>query len=156
MYHVRATNGNTRIGGARFVDRLMEHCIGKIENTVLSDEELCSLRCACENAKKTLSVGNVAEIVIADTKISIDINEYGQLIMPFIEKTMSCVENALQDADLLTDEITKVILVGGGTYTPLVRMKLEKKFPTKVDTGINPMLAGNAFHSRFYFLSKHE
>lgn len=65
MYHVRATNGNTRLGGAKFVDALMEYCIDKLEDRAIdvdfTAEELSLIRVQCEKAKNLLSEQDTAE-----------------------------------------------------------------------------------------------
>lgn len=62
--------------------------------------------------------------------------------MPKVNQTIECVKLALKDADLEIDEINHVVLVGGGTYTPLIRTVLESFFGKAVNTDINPMEAG--------------
>lgn len=68
--------------------------------------------------------------------------EFDQIITPFINKTLECVAIALEDADMEDTDINHVILVGGGTYTPLIRTVLESNFGKVVTSDINPMEAG--------------
>lgn len=146
MYHVRSSNGNTRLGGAKFVDAMVEFCIEKLEKLSIdvnfNDTELSQIRVQCEKAKQELSSKNSAEIIIGNEKISIKIEEFNELIKPYIYKTIESMEQAIDDADVEKDEIDKLILVGGGTYTPLVREMLADFFGRDVDTSINPMEAG--------------
>lgn len=153
IYHVRSTNGNTRLGGAKLTDILMKFCLDKLKESVmpidmdmdsLSAMGLSMLRNVCEEAKKELSKQNDAEITVFEEKISISRGEYERLITPFVDKTIQCVINALEDADLESTEISKVILVGGGSYTPLGRTSLESLFKKSVNTDVNPMEAGIA------------
>lgn len=151
MYHVRSTNGNTLLGGATFVDRLMQFCIDKLKDmmidTEFSKEELSLIRTACKRAKTELSMKEETEIVISELKIPINVTEYNSIIAPYIDTTMACVKNALSDADLENDDITKIVLTGGGTYTPLVRSTLECFFKRSVCTDLNPMEAGKCQYS---------
>lgn len=146
MYHVRSTNGNTKIGGAKFVDRLINYCMGKLKDMMIETEfnnmELTTIRAACEVAKTQLSTQNATDIIISDQKIHITRDDYDRMIEPYIEKTMACVKNALHDGELEKDDINKIILVGGGTYTPLVRNTLESFFGKPVYKDVNPMEAG--------------
>lgn len=143
MYHVRSTNGNTLLGGAKFVDRLVHHCLSKLKNTTeLSIDDLYGLRSKCEAAIIKLSTIEETDIAVCGEIICIDRSEYSNIIKPYVEDTMVCVENAIADSDLEKDEINEVILVGGATYTPLIRSTLEKFFNKKVNTTIHPMESG--------------
>lgn len=138
MYHVLATNGHTRLGGSTLVERLVSHCNG---NECIG-KDLCSVRRACEEGKNKLSTEDETEIIFSEKKVVLSREKYNEIIEPFIKKTMTCVENSLMDADLETDEIDKIILVGGCTYTPLIIETLESFFGKKVNREINPMEAG--------------
>lgn len=146
MYHVRSTNGNTRLGGAKFVDVLMRLCVEKFKEkfgqTAIDMEQMTSIRAACEEAKIKLSTDDEAIICICNETIPIKRTEYEQLIDPMVEKTMQCVKNAINDADLELQDIHHVALVGGGTYTPMIRDKLRSYFGKEVHTGVNPMEGG--------------
>lgn len=143
MYHVRATNGNTR---TRFVDAMMEYCIDKLEDRAIEvnfdARELSIIRVECEKAKNVLSEQDTAEIVIGTEKNSINVSKFNELIKPYIIQTIGCMEQALEDADIKKEKISKLILVGGGTYTPFVRRMLAQWFGKGVDTSVNPMHAG--------------
>lgn len=156
MYHVLATNGHTRLGGSTLVERLVSHCNG---NECIG-KDLCSVRRACEEAKNKLSTEDETEIIFSGKNVVLSREKYNEIIAPFIEKTMTCVKNALMDADLEIDEIDKIILVGGCTYTPLISDTLERFFGKKVNRDINPMEAGESriifpsiFHLISYFLN---
>lgn len=146
MYHVRATNGNTRLGGAKFDDILVKNCIVKLNDMGLSTEftkdEMSIIRSACEQGKKDLSTQENTEICISNRKIAISRNEYNQMIDSYIKLTMEYVQNALEDAELEKDEINKIVLIGGSTYTPLIHTTLHTFFGIPVQIDINPMEAG--------------
>lgn len=144
MYHVRSTNGNTRLGGAKFVDRLLEFCFAKlnIEGSNLSSDELSVLRAECEKVKKQLSIQTETIIVVSEQEVKITRQEFDEMISPYIDQTIECVKNALQDAELEAKDISKIIMVGGATLTPLVRKRVETFFGKAVYTDLNPMDAG--------------
>lgn len=143
MHDVRSTNGNTRLGGAKFNDALMRLCIKKAKiDLMLDKEQISAIRASCEEGKKILSSCDKAEILIGTESIEVTRKEFETLIAPYVEETAKCVKDALLDSDLQIEEIHKVLLVGGGTYTPIIRDKLESIFGKKVDTSINPMEAG--------------
>lgn len=150
IYHVRSTNGNTRLGGAKLVEILMRYCIEKLKENMqhtveFNKEEMVIVRAACEKCKKELSTNNEVNIFFGENVIKLTRHDYEQLITPFVEKTMECVKIALEESDLEIDEIHKIALVGGGSFTPLIRGKLESFFKKQVNTEINPMEAGNFF-----------
>lgn len=71
MYDVRATNGNTRLGGAKFVDRLMQYFSenlegGPVDMDSFNSMEVSVIRAACEKAKKELSTMEKTEIVVSE------------------------------------------------------------------------------------------
>lgn len=146
MYHVRSTNGNTKLGGSKFVDALMEFCVRKLNDkmydTEFSKEEMSVLRTTCEKAKEELSIQSETEIIVSDQKIPISSGEYNEIIRPFVDQSIECVNMAIQDADLEIDDINEVVLVGGSTYTPMIRATLQMFFGKPVNTAICPMEAG--------------
>lgn len=153
-YHVRATNGHTRLGASKFDECLMKFCIQKLTDMMIDinfkKDELCFIRLRCEEAKKNLSKINQVEIVLGGRTITIDRDQYNQLIKGYVDSTMTCVANALDDADLEKHEIDEIILVGGGTYTPLIRSTLEDFFGKPVNTSVNPMEAGTFSNYNFF------
>lgn len=142
VYHVRSTNGHTQLGGAKLVDILMRFCLQKLAQDTISKDDLLSLRSSCENAKIQLSTSNEATVIIGNDAIVIKCDEYEALIEPFIEKTMGCVNRAIEDACLEKKNIGHIVLVGGGTYTPLVRRKMMEFFGKVPHTSVDPMEAG--------------
>lgn len=144
-YDVRSTNGNTRLGGAKFTDCLVKFVNSKLQDMMIDtnfgNKERSIVRKACDEAKEQLSNVEETEISVGEQKISITRTKYNSLIMPYIETTIKCVENALEDADLEKTDIHKIVLIGGSTYTPLVRSTIEQFFQKSVSTDINPMEA---------------
>lgn len=141
------------MGGAKFVNILMHFCFKKLRllgETSLDKEEMIKLRIECENAKIELSTENKSTINIHGQAIIIERAEYERLIQPFVDRTMKCVENAIDDADLDKDEIHHIVLVGGGTFTPLIRQTLRSYFGKEPHTDVNPMEAGeHTFRTMF-------
>jgi molecular chaperone DnaK len=66
--------------------------------------------------------------------------EYEEMIMPLIERTMDCVRRALEDARLTASAIDKVVLVGGSTRTPLVSRLLDDRLGQAPHQEVNPDL----------------
>ena len=99
---------------------------------------------SCENAKKTLSNTNVANINIEnffegeDLNISITRNIFEQICKENFEKTMLPIKRALVDAKFSEKDIDDVVLIGGSTRIPAIKDLLEKTFPGKIKSNINP------------------
>jgi heat shock protein 1/8 len=128
---------NTNI--KKYIDNLKKFY--ELKNNVKSMRKLLS---ACENAKKTLSNTNVANINIdnfydgLDLNISLTKNTFEQICNDYFEKTLIPIKNALLDAKFSERDIDDVVLIGGSTRIPAIRDLLEKKFPQKVRSNINP------------------
>ena len=99
---------------------------------------------ACENAKKTLSNTNIANINIDnfcngdDLNISITRNVFEQICKENFDKTLIPIKRALTDAKFSEKDIDDVVLIGGSTRIPAIKDLLEQKFPGKVKSNINP------------------
>lgn len=99
---------------------------------------------ACENAKKTLSNTNIANINIDnfcegdDLNISITRNTFEQICKENFDKTLLPIKRALIDAKFTEKDIEDVVLIGGSTRIPAIKELLEQKFPGKIKSNINP------------------
>ena len=113
----------------------------ELKNNVKTMRKLLS---ACENAKKTLSNTSVANINIdnfydgIDLNVSLTKNTFEQICNDYFEKTLIPIKNALLDAKFAERDIDDVVLIGGSTRIPAIRELLEKKFPQKLRSNINP------------------
>ncbi len=102
------------------------------------------LQSSCENAKKTLSNTNVANVMIDsfcngdDLNVSITKNTFEEICKEAFENTLIPVKKALIDAKFSERDIDDVVLIGGSTRIPAIRDILESKFPGKVRSNINP------------------
>src|SRR5262249_14592303 len=66
--------------------------------------------------------------------------EYEDLIQPLLQRTMDCVQRALEDAKVAPSSLDKVVLVGGSTRTPLVSQLLEQRLGQPAHQEVNPDL----------------
>jgi len=153
---VRATTGNTRLGGDDLDEKLLGLFLDllKREHGVDVREDACAmarLRRAAEQAKIALSSDvrtTVREEFIA-TKAgeSIHLNrevsrrELEDLIRPFIDSTIELSQKAIADAGLRPDQLSCICLVGGSTRIPLVRARLEETFGLPIHEEVDPDLA---------------
>lgn len=153
---VLASCGDTALGGDDFDERLADHFARHLLNTTDFDarEGGQSLRTRlCEIAEKVKirlsdeSVVRVAEVglLVQDGKplnldLEISRREYEAMIRDLAERTIEKVGEALREASLTSDDIGKVILVGGTTRTPLIIEILSEMFDTTIAHSVDPDL----------------
>ncbi len=150
---VKATNGDTHLGGADFDQKIIDWIIEefkKAEGIDLSKDTLALQRVkdAAEKAKIELSSSTQTEInqpfistgedgpkhlVMTMTRAKLE-----ELVGELVEKTLEPCKEALKDAGLQTSEIEEVILVGGMTRMPLVQAKVKEFFAKDPHMGVNP------------------
>jgi len=133
-FHVQSTSGNTSLGGVDF-----DEAIGQIicKKTSITLDPI-DLRNISEKTKKMLSHMTLANVMIEKTPIKITRDEFEESIKVYIDKTMSCVNDALRDANTKTDMVDEVVFVGGSTRIPLIERVIEEKFGKKPNKSINP------------------
>ena len=155
VVEVLASHGDTHLGGDDFDQLLLDHVcdeFAKEHKVDLRKSLVAKSRVlgAVEAAKKVLSVEAVATIqeeFIAEaggTALHLDLEierlEYETLIEPLLAKTLTCVDQSLDDARLNAQQIDKVILVGGASRTPLVHRLLERRLERELHTEVDPDL----------------
>ncbi|MDR1499317.1 MAG: Hsp70 family protein, partial [Rickettsiales bacterium] len=143
VFEVKATNGDTFLGGEDFDNRIQQFLVDgfKASNGIdLSQDNLAiqRLKEAAENAKKELSSTTETEInlpyITADASgpkhlnIKLSRAKLEQLTADLIEKTMEPCKKALADAGLKASDITEVVLVGGMTRMPKVQETVKNFF----------------------------
>ena len=153
VFEVLATNGNTHLGGDDFDQRIIEYLLSefkKSEGIDLSTDKMAMQRLkeAAEKAKIELSGMQQTEInlpfITADSNgpkhlnVTLTRAKFEELIHDLVESTKTPVENALKDAKLTTNDISKVLLVGGSTRVPCVQEMVKKITGKDPDKGINP------------------
>ncbi|EHY65193.1 heat shock protein cognate 5 [Nematocida ausubeli] len=156
IFEVKATNGNSHLGGEDFDAALTNHIISRIEKehgiAIRSNlDALQQVRKKAEQIKCALSEQEhtVADFLFSHTSdaksessrsISLHITrqEFENLIAPLIEKTLSPCKEAMLDADIKKGSIDNVIVVGGMTRIPAIRRAVEKVFGKAITPGVNP------------------
>lgn len=150
---VRATNGDTRLGGDDFDKKIIEWIIDefrKTEGIDLSKDPLALQRVkeAAEKAKIELSSAMETEInqpfITSDASgpkhmmIKISRAKLEELVGDLVERTLEPCKKALSDAGMTMNDINEVILVGGMTRMPIVQQAVEKFFGKKPNVSVNP------------------
>jgi molecular chaperone DnaK len=150
---VRATNGDTHLGGDDFDQRIISWIVDefkKSEGIDLGKDNLAVQRIkdAAEKAKIELSSAMETEInqpfITSDATgpkhllLKLSRAKLEQLVGDLVEKTLEPCKKALTDAKLSSSDIHEVIMVGGMTRMPLVIQTVEKFFGKKVNASVNP------------------
>jgi len=150
IFEVKATAGNTHLGGEDFDTRMVKHFADKFKRDTGKDimnnpKALRRLRTTCERAKRTLSSATQAAIEIDSLFEGVDLNTtvtralFEQLNMDLFKSCMTPVEKVLMDAKMDKSKIDEVVLVGGSTRIPKVQQLLSDFFNGKeLNKSINP------------------
>ncbi|HWQ57452.1 MAG TPA: molecular chaperone DnaK [Clostridia bacterium] len=153
VFEVLATNGNNRLGGDDFDQRLMDYIVKQFRGEAgidLSGDRMAlqRLKEAAEKAKIELSSMVQTNInlpfITADSSgpkhldVTITRAKFEELIHDLVEKTRDCMNIAMKDAGLSNAQIDKVILVGGSTRIPCVQELVKNVTGKEPFKGINP------------------
>ncbi|MDF2635681.1 MAG: Chaperone protein dnaK [Pelosinus sp.] len=153
VFEVKATNGNNRLGGDDFDERVMKWLVAefKKENGIdLSKDRMAEqrLREAAEKAKIELSGVLTTNInlpfITADQtgpkhlEVNLTRAKFDELTADLVESTMGPTRQAMSDAGLSPKDIEKVILVGGSTRIPAVQEAIKNFLGKEPHRGVNP------------------
>ena len=153
VFEVLATNGNTKLGGDDFDDRIIEYLVSEFKKSSgidLKTDKMAMQRLkeAAEKAKIELSGMQQTQInlpfITADATgpkhldITLTRAKFEELISDLIEATKIPVEKAMKDAGVTANDLHKVLLVGGSTRVPAVQEAVKKITGKEPDKGINP------------------
>ena len=153
VFEVKATNGDTHLGGDDFDQVLIDYVAGEFqkENGIDLRKDpmaLQRLKEACEQAKKDLSQQTQTDInlpfITADAsgakhlQKNISRSKFEQLVSPLIERCKGPVLQALKDAGYKPGDIDEIVLVGGMTRMPRVQQLVKEIFSKEGHKGVNP------------------
>ena len=150
IFEVKATAGDTHLGGEDFDNILMKYFIDEFKRKNKIDitgnkRSLRRLKTACERAKRTLSSAATASIELEslcegiDFFTSISKARFESLCMNLFQKCINPVSRVLQDAGISKSNVHEVVLVGGSTRIPKIQELLSQFFNGKeLNKGINP------------------
>ncbi|MEC4671408.1 MAG: molecular chaperone DnaK [Nitrospirota bacterium] len=153
VFEVKATNGNTFLGGDDFDLRVMDWLVDEFKKDQGIDLKkdrmaLQRLKEAAERAKIELSSSQETEInlpfITADASgpkhmvIKLSRSKLEQLIDDLVERTMEPCKNALADAGVSASEVNEIVLVGGMTRMPKVIQRVKDFFGKEPHRGVNP------------------
>ncbi|MEX2246919.1 MAG: molecular chaperone DnaK [Dehalococcoidia bacterium] len=152
-FQVKATNGDTHLGGDDFDQRVIDFLVDEFRREQGIDLKqdrmaLQRLKEAAEKAKIELSSAQQTEVnlpfITADAAgpkhmaINVTRAKLEQLVGDLVEHTLEPLKQALQDSGIAAAQIDEVVLVGGQTRMPLVQEKVRQFFGKEPHKGVNP------------------
>lgn len=150
IFEVKATAGDTHLGGEDFDNRLVDHFIQEFKRKFKKDisgnaRAVRRLRTACERAKRTLSSAAQTSIEIdslfegIDFYTSLTRARFEELNQDLFRSTMEPVEKVLRDAKIDKSQVHDIVLVGGSTRIPKIQKMVSDFFNGKEpNKSINP------------------
>jgi molecular chaperone DnaK len=153
VFEVKATNGDTHLGGDDFDERIIDWLVDefkKEQGIDLSKDPMAlqRLKEAAEKAKCELSSSQTTDInlpfITADASgpkhlnISLTRSKLEQLVDDLIDRSLGPVKSALADGGIKADVIDEVIMVGGSTRMPKVQEAVQRLLGKELHKGVNP------------------
>ena len=150
MFEVKATAGDTHLGGEDFDNLLVDYCVSEFAKKSNGDVKssprgLRRLRTACEKAKRSLSSATQATIEVDSILDNHDFNttitraKFESLCESLFQRCLKPVEQTLADAKMAKDEVREVVMVGGSSRIPKVRQLLSDFFGgKKLNDSVHP------------------
>lgn len=150
MFEVKATGGNTHLGGEDFDNRLVDYFVQEFKRKYKKDltasgRAMRRLRTQCERAKRALSTSSQAALEIEalyegqDFYTSITRARFEELCIDLFRSCLSPVEQVLRDSKIDKAKVDEIVLVGGSTRIPKVQELLQEFFNGKeLNRSIHP------------------
>ncbi|MCP5058220.1 MAG: molecular chaperone DnaK [bacterium] len=153
VVEVKATNGDTHLGGDNLDHRVIEYLVAEFKkdqgiDLTADPMAMQRLREAAEKAKIELSTSQTTDInlpyVTADQSgpkhmnLKLSRAKFEQLIEDLVEKSLEPCRKAMADAGIAAGEIDEVVLVGGSTRVPLVQQRVTELFGKEPNKTVNP------------------
>ncbi|MGC9443814.1 MAG: molecular chaperone DnaK [Candidatus Methanospirareceae archaeon] len=154
VFEVISTSGDTQLGGTDMdkviVDYVAEE-FKKESGIDVRNDKMASQRLREASEKAKIELSNVLETDINLPFITADASgpkhlvmkltraKLEELVRPIVERTKDSIKQALQDAKLTSNDVTKLIFVGGPTRMPIVQKFVEDYVGTKGERGVDPM-----------------
>ncbi|WP_448616955.1 Hsp70 family protein [Modestobacter sp. URMC 112] len=149
-----APEGVEQLGGVDFDDIVFRHVLRSLDGAAadLDPDDgavlaaLVRLRRECTEAKEALSTDSEASVPVslpgaAPTSVRVTRAEFEDMVRPSVERTVRCMERALESARVQPDDVRTVVLVGGSSRIPLVAESLGNAFGRPVTVSTQPKLA---------------
>jgi len=154
VFEVKATSGDTQLGGTDMDQKLVDYLAGRFQSATGTDlrsdaKAMARLREAAEVAKIELSTSTSTHISLPyitaaggepqHLELDLTRTELERQVREVIERCRAPVQQALGDAGLTPRDIDRIVFVGGPTRMPAVRQFFEELFGRKAEMGVDPM-----------------
>lgn len=148
VFEVKATGGDTHLGGEDFDNSIMSWCLDQIKSKggaavhkqlTESARAKSRLRRAVENAKRTLSSATSAEIEVDslvgefDFNVTLDRAKFEELNAKLFKRCIDTVKEVMDDAACKIDDVSEIVLVGGSTRIPCLQSSLYDMFNGRIE-----------------------
>lgn len=155
VFEVRATSGDTHLGGEDLDQKLLDYCYEEfVFKEKLTAEEVKQLlgdiranrrlRTECEKTKRYLSSSSISAVQVdsffkgKDLYIQISRTKFEELCLPIFNRCVEPIERALKDIKFTKNNIHDIVLVGGSTRIPYVKNMIKAYFGKDPKADINP------------------
>jgi len=150
IFEVKATAGDTHLGGEDFDNAVVDWCISEFKKKTKLDisgnaKALRRLRTACERAKRALSSSTQAQIEVDsiaeghDFQTALTRAKFESLCEPFFTRCIRPLDGLLKDAKMTKGDIHEIVMVGGSSRIPKIRELLTSYFNgKKLNDSVNP------------------
>lgn len=154
VFEVKATSGDTQLGGTDMNQRLFEHLASRFREQsgldVHGDAKVVArLMEAAEIAKIELTSSTTTHLSLPyllvaageprHLELDLSRSELERIVRPVIDRCRSPVDQALRDANITPQQVDRVVFVGGPTRMPVVRSYFEDIFGRRAEMGVDPM-----------------
>lgn len=153
VFEVLSTNGDTRLGGDDFDQRIIDYLTSEFKKETgvdLSNDKMAMQRLkeAAEKTKIELSTTTTSNVnlpfITADASgpkhldVTLTKAKFDELTADLVDRTLTCIRNAMKDANVSKDDIHEVLLVGGSSRIPAVQEAVKREMGKEPHKGINP------------------
>jgi len=150
IFEVKATAGDTHLGGEDFDNILVDYCVSEFKKKTKIDlkdnaKALRRLRTACERSKRNLSAATQSTIEVdslaegQDLSVPLTRAKFESLCDSLFQRCLGPLDGLLRDAKLSKDQIHEIVMVGGSSRIPRVRQLLSEYFSgKKLNDSVNP------------------
>lgn len=142
VFKVLSTNGNSSLGGDDFDDLIKDFLVRKYSLKLTKASSHHQLNICTKKIKEQLSLTHTVNESIkldnSEIQVEISVQEFESLSLNLINKTIDCIKNALNDADLNIDDINGVVMVGGSTRMPLIQKHIQSFFKQDLLNDLDP------------------
>lgn len=153
VFEVTATNGDTHLGGDDFDQRIIDYLVAEFKKDsgvdLTSDKmAMQRLKEAAEKSKIELSTTTTSNVnlpfITADATgpkhldITLTKAKFDELTADLVDRTITCIRNAMRDAGVSSNDIDEVLLVGGSSRIPAVQEAVKREMGRDPHKGINP------------------